>query len=469
MNLNCLLGVLIVGASAVGCSSSGEGARANGNTAGTPTMTEAGGAGGATPDEDGGRSGDAGAIEHGGEAASGGSSSTRGCRQGLTRLCVGPGACDGAQECLPTGLWSHCDCGALAGGGASSAGSPAIGGDAAEGGAAESSGGATSAGGTTAGTGGKRPDGGATATSDSAGGSGGEAAEGGAAGFGGGTSSAAGAGGAGGAGGDSEIVSSGGSTVIDPGPLTSPDCTDTAKDSGTLATQFGSTPIAVIGAEKEYYLHTNWWGTYDDQTVSYNGLSFTVGNASGGDLADSSSPMGYPAFFIGSYSGHATKGSKLPISVNEITAIPTIFSTNAADGDTMNYNAVYDVWLTADNAPLGADDYALEPGGAYLMVWMFKPENHQPRGSKKDSAITVEGVEGQWDVWVEQSEPPCVSYVSHTPRNGLAFDLNRFIREAVDSERGVSDTMYLNTIFAGFEIWSGGNGLEVKNFCVNVQ
>jgi hypothetical protein len=454
MNRICLLGMLIVGVSAVGCSSSGEGARANGNTAGTRKVTEAGetGVDEAAPAETGGRSSDAGASGQGGETASGGSSSSTGCKQGLTRLCVGPGACDGGQECLPTGLWSHCDCGESAGGAASSAGAPAMGGEAAEGGAAKSSGGATSAGGTV-GAGGDKPNGGATADSGSAGGSGG----------------ATSAGGAVGAGGDSEVDSSGGSTVIDPGPLTSPDCTDTATDSGTFATQFGSTPIAVIGAEKEYYLYTNWWGAYDGQTVSYKGLSFTVGNPSGGDLADSNTPMGYPAFFIGSYSGHATKGSNLPISVNEITAIPTIFSSNAADGDTSNYNAVYDVWLTADNAPLGANDYSPGNDGAYLMVWMFKPENRQPRGSKKDSDITVEGVEGQWDVWVEQTEPPCVSYVSHTPRNGLAFDLISFIREAVDSERGVYDTMYLSTIFAGFEIWGGGDGLEVKNFCVNVQ
>ncbi len=29
--------------------------------------------------------------------------------------------------------------------------------------------------------------------------------------------------------------------------------------------------------------------------------------------------------------------------------------------------------------------------------------------------------------------------------------------------------MYLSIIFAGFEVWGGGDGLQVKQFCANVQ
>jgi hypothetical protein len=33
------------------------------------------------------------------------------CAVGDTRTCVGPGACDGGQVCLPGGSWATCDCG----------------------------------------------------------------------------------------------------------------------------------------------------------------------------------------------------------------------------------------------------------------------------------------------------------------------------------------------------------------------
>lgn len=39
------------------------------------------------------------------------------CTPGLTQVCLGPGACNGAQSCLPSGeQWGPCDCGSGQGG-----------------------------------------------------------------------------------------------------------------------------------------------------------------------------------------------------------------------------------------------------------------------------------------------------------------------------------------------------------------
>jgi hypothetical protein len=38
------------------------------------------------------------------------------CTPGDTRACIGPGACDGGQLCLPDGSWGACDCGTATGG-----------------------------------------------------------------------------------------------------------------------------------------------------------------------------------------------------------------------------------------------------------------------------------------------------------------------------------------------------------------
>jgi hypothetical protein len=137
--------------------------------------------------------------------------------------------------------------------------------------------------------------------------------------------------------------------------------------------------------------------------------------------------------------------------------------------DFANHNASYDVWFTDTSQPLASDQYAPPKGGAYLMVWMYKPTSRQPRGSERRHNVTIAGVDGTWNVWVDPSTPPCISYVSSTPRNGLSFDLNAFIQDSVSNKHGITSSMYLSVVFGGLEIWGGADGVKVKNFCVNVQ
>lgn len=259
---------------------------------------------------------------------------------------------------------------------------------------------------------------------------------------------------------------SGGATV-DTSPITSTACTDTASTSGTIAQQYGGITLGANGG-KQYYLSSNWWGKYNGQTVAYSGLSFTIHNPNGVASSDNN-PIGYPTMYIGSYSGHDNAGSNLPKQVSAIASVPTVFSTNAAEGARDQYNAAYDVWFTPTGAKLGASDYAPPAGGAYLMVWMFKPTLRQPRGSVRQATKTISGLAGTWNVWVDASNPPCISYVAANPINGLDFDLNAFIQDAVTSKYGITSSQYLSVVFAGFEIWSGGEGLKVNNFCAKVN
>lgn len=48
-------------------------------------------------------------------------------------------------------------------------------------------------------------------------------------------------------------------------------------------------------------------------------------------------------------------------------------------------------------------------------------------------------------------------------------DLNDFIQDAVKDNYGVTSSQYLSVIFAGFEVWAAGDGLQVKKFCANVK
>jgi hypothetical protein len=244
-------------------------------------------------------------------------------------------------------------------------------------------------------------------------------------------------------------------------------CTDHATLRTVVNTDFGGTFIPVDGVSKQYYFQANWWGMYDRESEALDGLSFSVANPTGaasyGDM-----PMGYPSLFIGSYAGHATSGSNLPKKVSALTKVYTSFSTNASSMGYSNYNAAYDVWLTATGTALPEYQYDPGVGGAYLMVWLFKPTDRQPRGFNAHPRQTVRDLAGTWDVWVDSSNPPCISYVSTTPLDQLDFDLNNFIQDSVTNGYGITGSMYLSIIFGGFEIWGDANGLRAKAFCANV-
>ena len=158
------------------------------------------------------------------------------------------------------------------------------------------------------------------------------------------------------------------------------------------------------------------------------------------------------------------------MQVSALTSVPTIYRTNNSSIGTTGHNATYDVWFTHDSAPLSAGQSSPGTGGAYLMVWMFKPTDRQPRGS--DNGRTrqrVAGVSGTWTVWYDPTDPPCVSYVSDTPLDGLEFDLGAFIKDAVAKSHGVTSNMYLSVVFGGFEIWGGADGIQLSQFCATVN
>ncbi|MBN2802888.1 MAG: hypothetical protein JXR91_07325, partial [Deltaproteobacteria bacterium] len=68
------------------------------------------------------------------------------------------------------------------------------------------------------------------------------------------------------------------------------------------------------------------------------------------------------------------------------------------------------------------------------------------------------------------SDGECISYVRQQSIYSMTFDLNAFIEDAVTNRDGtITDSMYLTNVYAGFEIWSGGVGLESTDFYADVQ
>jgi hypothetical protein len=73
-------------------------------------------------------------------------------------------------------------------------------------------------------------------------------------------------------------------------------------------------------------------------------------------------------------------------------------------------------------------------------------------------------------VWygTQHEGKPVISYTAQSSVNSLSFDLLDFIKDAVGRSK-VSSSWYLTNIMAGFEIWNGGQGLKVNNFCAVVN
>ena len=68
---------------------------------------------------------------------------------------------------------------------------------------------------------------------------------------------------------------------------------------------------------------------------------------------------------------------------------------------------------------------------------------------------------------------PCVSYVAQQNFTSWTFSLGDFIQDAIarncsGTTKCLGSTWYLTNVFAGFEIWYGGVGLETKDFGVTV-
>jgi hypothetical protein len=232
--------------------------------------------------------------------------------------------------------------------------------------------------------------------------------------------------------------------------------------TGTLTDQYAWAAVTRDG--RNYIVQNNVWGGTSDQTVTYDGTTFTVTQQSGSNPTNGA-PVSFPSVFIGSNNGRSTADSNLPKLVSSLTTVPTTWTNNAGT-PSGTYDAAYDVWFSTT----AAGDPG-SPSGGFLMVWYYKPQNAQPIGSVKFPAVTIAGVSGTWDVWIgDNGSVPCISYVRTQSIQSLSYDLNSFIKDAVASRPGtIQSGWYLTNVYAGFEIWSGGVGLKTTSFSAVVN
>jgi Glycosyl hydrolase family 12 len=263
-------------------------------------------------------------------------------------------------------------------------------------------------------------------------------------------------------------MTSGGSGTGGSGGGTS-SCTQPS-GSGSLSDQYGT---AHVMCPKDYIVQNNDWGVSSaSQTITYGpGTKFKVTNQGG--TGSNGAPASYPDIFVGAHSNLSTANSGLPLAVSSISAtgIQTSWSyDDSAVASGSSYNASYDVWFSTG---AGGEPTTGAPSGGYLMVWYYKPSDNQPVGQTiANGTATINGK--QFNIWYGTNNgKPVVSYVAQQKLTSWTYPLGAFIQDAAGrtcsgSTKCISSSWYLTNVFAGFEIWKGGVGLQTTDFGVSV-
>lgn len=210
-----------------------------------------------------------------------------------------------------------------------------------------------------------------------------------------------------------------------------------------------------------YFFMANGWGPgFESQSVEWNGTSFTVASMNGMQGMNYE-PASYPTVFCGRYSSNSSlEGCGLPADIASLTQLRTGWSWDAG-GNTGEYNAAYDVWLS-DGTKFTS----------FFMVWLRDPSGQQPAGSPGELNVMVPNVPGTWDIWTgEVNGAPIVNYVAQEDEDipSLEFDLLDFFKDAAARGIEVQGTQVMG-VAVGFEIWNGPiTNLKTLDFYVDAR
>jgi hypothetical protein len=221
----------------------------------------------------------------------------------------------------------------------------------------------------------------------------------------------------------------------------------TASAGTTICEKFGST--RTVGG---FVAQNNLWGADTPQCISVSGDGFTL-TTSKAAKPTNGAPASYPSLFWGCHYGNCTSGFT-PIKAADPRFARVSTSVEFGYVDSGAYDAAYDIWFDPTARTNGQNT------GAELMIWLNHRGGVQPVGSK---IATVRLADADWDVWSGNIGWNVVSYVRTTASTKLSTAVSTFYADAV--RRGLAqDAWFLTSVQAGFEPWSGGEGLTVSSF-----
>jgi hypothetical protein len=212
-----------------------------------------------------------------------------------------------------------------------------------------------------------------------------------------------------------------------------------------------------------YLFMANGWGpNFESQSVTWNGTAFTVDSMQGQQGAGYE-PASYPTMFCGAYSDSRSGECGLPKALSSISSLRTGWRWSA-NGNTGEYNAAYDIWLSNSSDVSGHS--------SFLMIWLRDPPGQQPAGRRLVTGVSVSNAPGTWDIWAGQAgRLPIVNYVRREGKDSpeLEVDVMDFVRD-VETRQLTMPGSTVISVAVGFEIWEGPiTGLTSQDFYVQVE
>ncbi|MFE9127848.1 ricin-type beta-trefoil lectin domain protein [Streptomyces sp. NPDC007148] len=238
-------------------------------------------------------------------------------------------------------------------------------------------------------------------------------------------------------------------------PRTAPDAKATT--SSALCTSAEKPyPQRLVEADR-YSIEPNRWNATDGTLCldTPGGTRFTVSEVRGLAAKDPRAPRAYPN--IATVPG--TGG--LPVPVAALGDATSDWSAwPAAKG---SYNMAYDLWY-------GPSQTDCSPAhSAELMIWLDATDNIAPAGNRVPGTVTLGDAAYEVYQAAKTGSHTVISYVRANPtRTVHALDLRLFTADALQ-RRYVPTSSYLCKVAAGFEIWSGGDGLRTFSFAFRAR
>jgi len=228
--------------------------------------------------------------------------------------------------------------------------------------------------------------------------------------------------------------------------------TESAAQADTqICEKYGSTTIQ----GGRYVVQNNVWGTDQTQCINVTSTGFSISQANH-NVPTNGAPAAYPSVFYGCHYANCSSGSILPLRASDSRFAGIQTSVSMSYPGSGQWDAAYDIWFDPTPRTDGQNT------GAEIMVWVNHAGAPQPVGSKVGTA-NIAG--GTWDVWEGNIGWNVISYVRNPGTGSVSFAPAAFFNDSV--ARGYAQTSwYLTSIQAGFEPWTGGQGLAVNSFSV---
>ncbi|KAA6460162.1 hypothetical protein DYQ86_14020 [Acidobacteria bacterium AB60] len=222
-------------------------------------------------------------------------------------------------------------------------------------------------------------------------------------------------------------------------------------------TQWTCTPNAVINLNSRYNFQMNKNNSPLEECATIKGSGFTIATANFNN-ATNGPPAAYTSIYRGCHWGSCTISNPFPIQESNLASAMSSVRFTQPPG--YNNNAAYDIWFNRTS------EATSQPNGAEVMIWLNHQGVIQPFGARVGT-IAVNGA--RYDVWTgDQSSWKIVSYVAVSPvTSATSLNLTPFFQDAV-ARHSLDPSWWVIDVEFGFEIWTGGRGLGVSDFSVNV-